>query len=78
MNYPTANHRVQAILSTVTPARLRRLNSGGCPEKSVLIWIPAFAGMTRPQQAAENGTHRDPISKSLMLLIFEAKEINNG
>ena len=27
----------------------RHARAGGCPEKNILVWIPAFAGMTKRQ-----------------------------
>jgi hypothetical protein len=55
MNYPAASHGVSSYHDDChTCARVSR--------KDVSAWIPAFAGMTKPQQAAANETHRDPIA----------------
>jgi hypothetical protein len=53
MNYPAASYGVSDLSSRSSHPR-RRVS-----RKNVPVWIPAFAGMTEPQQAAGNETHRD-------------------
>jgi len=48
MNYPAGSYGVSVLLSQ--PSHPRRLVS----RKNIVDWIPAFAGMTTPQQATGN------------------------
>jgi len=48
MNYPAASYGVPVLLPQPSHPR-RRVSS-----KNITDWIPAFAGMTKPQQAAGN------------------------
>jgi len=69
MNYPAASCGVSShvldrhsVLDTACPV----LDTG---ESSLISWIPAFAGMTIPRQAAGNETRRH--SKAEMLAHYK-------